>query len=147
MSELADFPLGIFLETKTNIQDKLSKRPFPFFHAVSIFPPSILITEAEASLAETAPLCLTKHSLSDTQTHAELPSSTMLGQPQSPATLQEEKSGVRRRSQGSPAYVRSKIKVRKTRNDYARAWSGGWILGCGKCTTTIMCQFCVSHHR
>lgn len=48
----------------------------------------------------------------------------MLGRPQSPVTLQEEKSGVRRRSQGSPAYVRSKIKVRKTRNEYAKVLGG-----------------------
>ncbi|XP_071315916.1 putative transcription factor Ovo-like 1a [Trachinotus anak] len=78
---------------------------------VSIFPPSVLMTEAEASPAETTPLCLTKHSVSDTRTHAELPSSTVLGRPQSPAASPEEKSEVRRRSQGGSTYVRSKIKV------------------------------------
>ncbi|XP_042368278.1 putative transcription factor Ovo-like 1a [Plectropomus leopardus] len=79
---------------------------------VSIFPPSVLMMEAEASLAETTPLCLTKQSLSDTQTHAELPSSTMLGRPQSPApSSPEERSEVRRRSQGGSTYVRSKMKV------------------------------------
>ncbi|XP_044038858.1 putative transcription factor Ovo-like 1a [Siniperca chuatsi] len=78
---------------------------------VSIFPPSLLMMEAEASPAETTPLCLTKQSLSDTQTHAELPSSTMLGRPQSPAASPEERSEVRRRSQGGPTYFRSKIKV------------------------------------
>ncbi|XP_030287933.1 putative transcription factor Ovo-like 1a [Sparus aurata] len=78
---------------------------------VSIFPPSALMMEAEASPAETTPLCLTKQSLSDTQTHAELPSSTMLGRPQSPAASPVEKTEVRRRSQGGPPYIRSKIKV------------------------------------
>lgn len=85
---------------------------FPSFSAVSIFPSSILMLEAEASPAETTPLCLTKNS--EVQAHAELPSSTTLGQPQSPAALPEEMSGVRKRSlQDSPTYVRSKIKVRK----------------------------------
>lgn len=78
---------------------------------VSIFPPSVLMMEAEASPAETTPLCLTKPSLSDTQTHAELPSSTMLGRPQSPPASPEERSEVRRRTQGGPTYIRSKIKV------------------------------------
>ncbi|TKS93027.1 putative transcription factor [Collichthys lucidus] len=78
---------------------------------VSIFPPSTLVMEAEASPAETAPLCLTKQSRSDTKTRAELPSSTMLGRPQSPAAPQEVKSEVRRRPQGGSTYVRSKIKV------------------------------------
>lgn len=78
---------------------------------VSIFPPSVLMMEAEASPAETTPLCLTKNSLADTQTHAELPSSTMLGRPQSPAPSPEERSEVRRRSQGNSTFVRSKIKV------------------------------------
>ncbi|TNM93718.1 hypothetical protein fugu_001894 [Takifugu bimaculatus] len=77
---------------------------------VSIFPPSVLTMEVEASLAETTPLCLTKSS--DARAHAELPSSTTLGQEQSPATLPEEMSGVRRRSpQESPTYIRSKMKV------------------------------------
>uniref|UniRef100_A0A3Q3X1N7 C2H2-type domain-containing protein n=1 Tax=Mola mola TaxID=94237 RepID=A0A3Q3X1N7_MOLML len=48
---------------------------------VSIFPPSVLMMEAEASPAEMTPLCLTKESPSETLTHAELPSSTMLGRP------------------------------------------------------------------
>ncbi|KAM9335267.1 putative transcription factor Ovo-like 1a [Symphorus nematophorus] len=78
---------------------------------VSIFPSSVLMMEVEASPAETTPLCLTKQSLSDTQTHAELPSSTMLGRPQSPVVSMEERSEVRRRPQGGPTYVRSKIKV------------------------------------
>ncbi|XP_049923896.1 putative transcription factor Ovo-like 1a [Epinephelus moara] len=78
---------------------------------VSIFPPSVLTMEAEASPAETTPLCLTKHSLSDTQTYAELPSSTMLGRRQSPAPSPGERSEVRRRSQGASTYIRSKIKV------------------------------------
>ncbi|XP_008286976.1 putative transcription factor Ovo-like 1a [Stegastes partitus] len=73
---------------------------------VSIFPPSVLMMEAEASPAETAPLCLAKYS--DTQTYAELPSSTVLGRPRSPA---EERSEVRRRAQGGSTYVRAKIKV------------------------------------
>ncbi|KAK2900070.1 putative transcription factor Ovo-like 1a [Channa argus] len=77
---------------------------------VSIFPKSVLM-EAEATPAETTPICLTKHSVSDTQTHAELPSSTVLGQPQSPAVSPEERPEVRRRSQGGSTYVRSKIKV------------------------------------
>lgn len=80
---------------------------------VSIFPPSILTMEAEASPAETTPLCLTKQSVSDTRTHAELPSSTVLGRPQSPAASTEERSEVRRRSQGGSTYVRSKMKVRE----------------------------------
>lgn len=79
---------------------------------VSIFPPSVLMMEAEASPAETTPLCLTKHSPCDAQTHAELPSSTMLGRPQSPPpSSSEDRSDVRRRSQGGSTYVRSKIKV------------------------------------
>uniref|UniRef100_A0A3P9PNH0 Ovo-like zinc finger 1a n=1 Tax=Poecilia reticulata TaxID=8081 RepID=A0A3P9PNH0_POERE len=50
---------------------------------VSIFPNSGLMTEVEASPAETVPLCLTKRSSSDS--HAQLPSSTVLGQPRSPS--------------------------------------------------------------
>ncbi|XP_041840464.1 putative transcription factor Ovo-like 1a [Melanotaenia boesemani] len=72
---------------------------------VSIFPQM----EAEASPAETVPLCLSKHALSDTR--AELPSSTVLGRPRSLSGSPEEKSGIRRRSQGASTYVRSKIKV------------------------------------
>ncbi|KAI9524335.1 hypothetical protein NQZ68_018018 [Dissostichus eleginoides] len=81
------------------------------------FPPSFLV-EVEASPAEALPLCLTKHSLSDTHTHlsdththlsdththAELPSSTALGRHPGQCT------DIRRRAQGSP-YIRSKIKV------------------------------------
>ncbi|KAM3857526.1 putative transcription factor Ovo-like 1a [Diretmus argenteus] len=84
---------------------------------VSIFPPSILLSEAEASPAETTPLCLTKrtHSPSaDTHTRAELPSCTVLGRPQSPLVPPPpsvERSDIRRRSQGGSTYVRSKIKV------------------------------------
>ncbi|XP_029932114.1 putative transcription factor Ovo-like 1a [Myripristis murdjan] len=88
---------------------------------VSIFPPSSLMMEAEASPAEAMPLCLTKrtHTLSDTHARAELPSCTVLGQPQSPAAVvaaaseerSEVRSEVRRRSQGGSTYVRSKIKV------------------------------------
>nr|XP_020514333.1 transcription factor Ovo-like 2 [Labrus bergylta] len=78
---------------------------------VSIFPPSALMMGAEASPAEPTPLCLTKHSPADQQTHAELPSSTMLGRPQSPASAPEERSGVRRRAPGGSPYIRSKIKV------------------------------------
>ncbi|XP_069570892.1 putative transcription factor Ovo-like 1a [Brachyistius frenatus] len=75
---------------------------------VSIFPPSALMMEVEASPAEATPLCLAKHSPCDTQTCAELPSSTVLGRPRSPA---EERSEVRRRSQGGSTYVRAKMKV------------------------------------
>ncbi|XP_039996333.1 putative transcription factor Ovo-like 1a isoform X2 [Xiphias gladius] len=64
--------------------------------------------EAEASPAEMTPLCLTKRSESEARTHAELPSSTVLGRPPSPAASPQE---VRRRSQGGSTYVRSKIKV------------------------------------
>ncbi|XP_051256049.1 putative transcription factor Ovo-like 1a [Dicentrarchus labrax] len=78
---------------------------------VSIYPPSLMMIEAEASPAEVTPLCLTKQSLSDTQKYAELPSSTMLGRPRSPVASPEQRSGVRRRSQGGPPYIRSKIKV------------------------------------
>uniref|UniRef100_A0A3Q0QPB2 C2H2-type domain-containing protein n=1 Tax=Amphilophus citrinellus TaxID=61819 RepID=A0A3Q0QPB2_AMPCI len=63
--------------------------------------------EVEASTAETtAPLCLTKQSPVDTQTHAELPSSTVLGRPQSPVGLPEGRSEVKRRSQSNSTYVR-----------------------------------------
>lgn len=73
--------------------------------------------EAEASPAETTPLCLTKSS--DVQAQAELPSSTTLGQPQSLAALPEDMSGGRRRSpQDSQTYIRSKIKVRKQEVDF-----------------------------
>ncbi|KAM7366529.1 hypothetical protein PAMP_015964 [Pampus punctatissimus] len=67
--------------------------------------------DSEASPAETPPLCLTKHRLSDTRTHAELPSSTVLGRPRSPVAPPEERFGIKRRSQGGSTYVRSKIKV------------------------------------
>ncbi|XP_054457695.1 putative transcription factor Ovo-like 1a [Anoplopoma fimbria] len=75
------------------------------------YPSSFLMMGAEASPAETTPLCLTKHSLPDTQTHAELPSSTMLGRPQSLAPPTEERSDIRRRAQTGSTYVRSKMKV------------------------------------
>lgn len=88
-----------------------------FFCSVSIFPPSNLTMEAEATPAESTPLCLTKHSASDT--YAELPSSTVLGRPQSPPTSIPEKSEVRRRTQGGSIYIRSKIKV----SQWA-GWSG-----------------------
>ncbi|XP_053199767.1 putative transcription factor Ovo-like 1a [Scomber japonicus] len=78
---------------------------------VSIFPPSVLVMDSEASPAETPPLCLTKHSISDTRTHAELPSSTVLGRPQSPVAPPEERIGIKRRSQGGSTYIRSKMKV------------------------------------
>ncbi|XP_005949946.1 putative transcription factor Ovo-like 1a [Haplochromis burtoni] len=82
---------------------------------VSVFPPSILMMEVEASPAETTqmttPLCLTKHSTIDTQTHPELPSSTVLGRPQSPAGLPEGRSEIKRRPQASSTYFRAKIKV------------------------------------
>ncbi|KAM4536587.1 putative transcription factor Ovo-like 1a [Odontesthes bonariensis] len=76
---------------------------------VSIFPPSAPLIENEASPAETAPLCLSRHSPPDTC--AELPSSTALGQPQSPAGSSQGRSDIRKRSQGGSTYVRSKIKV------------------------------------
>lgn len=76
---------------------------------VSIFPPSFLMMEAEASPAETAPLCLTKRSPPEATPLAELPSCTALGRPQSlPA---EGRSEVRRRAPADSTYVRSKIKV------------------------------------
>ncbi|XP_068444233.1 putative transcription factor Ovo-like 1a [Clinocottus analis] len=78
---------------------------------VSIYPSPVLMMEAEASPAETAPLCLTKPSLCDTQTHAELPSCTMLGRPQSRAPSSDVRMDVRRRAHGGSTYVRSKIKV------------------------------------
>ncbi|XP_035004828.1 putative transcription factor Ovo-like 1a isoform X2 [Hippoglossus stenolepis] len=82
---------------------------------VSIYPLSVLM-EAEASPAETTPLCLTKRSVCDTQTYAELtcaelPSSTVLGRPRSPSAFLGERSDIRRRAQSGSTYVRSKIKV------------------------------------
>ncbi|XP_028329804.1 putative transcription factor Ovo-like 1a isoform X2 [Gouania willdenowi] len=65
------------------------------------------MVEAEASPAEGAPLCLTKHSPSD----AQLPSSTVLGNPHGLTAPPEERPEVRRRSTGGSAYIRSKIKV------------------------------------
>lgn len=77
---------------------------------VSIFPSSaLLMMEAEA--AESAPLCLTKPSVSDSAaTTAELPSSTstVLGRERSPTP---EREGRRRAQHGGSTYVRSKIKV------------------------------------
>ncbi|KAM4714629.1 LOW QUALITY PROTEIN: putative transcription factor Ovo-like 1a [Anableps anableps] len=75
---------------------------------VSIFPPIGLTMEVEASPAETVPLCLTKHSLSDSL--AELPSSTALGQPRS-LSGSPGRSDIRRSLHGGSLYVRSKIKV------------------------------------
>ncbi|XP_077356162.1 putative transcription factor Ovo-like 1a [Festucalex cinctus] len=74
---------------------------------VSIFPPSVLMMEDEASPAEVAPLCLAKQSLPERQAHAELPSCTAL----SPAAPPDEGSEVMRKPQGGLVYVRSKIKV------------------------------------
>lgn len=95
----------------------LSLSPLP---PVSIFPPSVLMMEVEASPAETTqtttPLCLTKYSTIDAQTHPELPSSTVLGRPQSPAGLPEGRSEIKRRPQGSSTYIRAKIKVRTERD-------------------------------
>lgn len=121
-----------FIQTKTTFQKKKQqqqKNAFPSFtFSVSIFPPSILIMEAEASLAEPAPLCLTKHSQSDTQPYAELPSSTMLGRAPSPAAVAEQKTEVRKRAQGSPMYVRSKIKVSGQAGSLPRlsTWASYW---------------------
>ncbi|XP_061565733.1 putative transcription factor Ovo-like 1a [Cololabis saira] len=75
---------------------------------VSIFPP-VLTTEAEASPAEAAPLCLTTHSLQDAS--AELPSSTVLGRHQSPAASPQGWTDVRKRSPASSTYIRAKMKV------------------------------------
>ncbi|KAG7218663.1 hypothetical protein INR49_019787 [Caranx melampygus] len=72
---------------------------------VSLLPPSILMMEAEASPAEMTPLCLTKRSVSDSWTHAELPSSTVLGRPRSTEASPEERSEVRRRSQGGSTHL------------------------------------------
>lgn len=78
---------------------------------VSIFPSSaLLMMEAEA--AESAPLCLTKPSVSESAaTTAELPSSTstVLGRERSPTP--ERAEGRRRAQHGGSTYVRSKIKV------------------------------------
>lgn len=110
-------------EFRLQVLESKTKKPFPVSpFPVAIFPPSVLMTEAEASLAEPAPLCLTKHSPSDTQTYAELPSSTMLGRAQSPAAVAEQKSEVRKRAQGSPTYIRSKIKVSE-RDGAVPRWS------------------------
>lgn len=79
---------------------------------VSIFPSSaLLMMEAEA--AESAPLCLTKPSVSDSSgTTAELPSSTVLGRPRDHEAPTVERAEGRRRAQhGGSTYVRSKMKV------------------------------------
>lgn len=79
---------------------------------VSIFPSSaLLMMEAEA--AESAPLCLTKPSVSDSSaTTAELPSSTVLGRPRDHQPPTPERAEGRRRAQhAGSTYVRSKIKV------------------------------------
>ncbi|XP_061769063.1 putative transcription factor Ovo-like 1a [Nerophis ophidion] len=80
---------------------------------VSIFPPSVLVMEDEASPAEGAPLCLAKQSVTESHTHAELPSCTVLGRPQSPvAPMTDESSEVHANwSQNSSLFVRSKMKV------------------------------------
>ncbi|XP_037335947.2 putative transcription factor Ovo-like 1a [Pungitius pungitius] len=78
---------------------------------VSIFPSSVLEMEAEASPAEMAPLCLAKRSPCETQTHAELPSSTLLGRPGSPPPPAGGRTDLRRRAQPGSPYVRSKIKI------------------------------------
>ncbi|KAJ8007971.1 hypothetical protein DPEC_G00099880 [Dallia pectoralis] len=88
---------------------------------VALYPPPPLV-ETEASPAETA-LCLTtstrhyhaKYTLHDASSvsspTAQLPSCTVLGQPQSPGHRSEANGlEVKRRAQNSP-YVRSKIKV------------------------------------
>ncbi|XP_013876685.1 putative transcription factor Ovo-like 1a [Austrofundulus limnaeus] len=95
--------------TKRNWSELPDHKRGDVYVPVSIFPPAVLTIEAEASPAETSPLCLTKHSVSDA--HAELPSSTVLGEPCSPSGSPEGKPDVRRRSQGGSIYVRSKIKV------------------------------------
>lgn len=78
---------------------------------VSIFPSSaLLMMEAEA--AESAPLCLTKPSVSEsTATTAELPSSTVLGRPRDQTPPPEQLEGRRRAQHSGSTYVRSKIKV------------------------------------
>ncbi|XP_077598274.1 putative transcription factor Ovo-like 1a [Stigmatopora nigra] len=77
----------------------------------SIFPPSILANEDEASPAEAAPLCLTKQTLPECPARAELPSSTALGQPPSPLATPDNVTEVQERSRGDLEFVRSKIKV------------------------------------
>ncbi|KAF3837435.1 hypothetical protein F7725_004899 [Dissostichus mawsoni] len=100
-----------FLVKKANVSPgKRSWSELPDYDRGDVYIP--------ASPAEALPLCLTKHSLSDTHTHlsdththlsdththAELPSSTALGLHPGQCT------DIRRRAQGSP-YIRSKIKV------------------------------------
>lgn len=116
------FPSGYYVGFKDGNSDMTLSLPLSLslLSPVSIFPPSILTTEVEASPAETTqmttPLCLTKHSTIDAQTHPELPSSTVLGRPQSPAGLPEGRSEIKRRPQGSSTYFRAKIKVRTERD-------------------------------
>ncbi|XP_057709765.1 putative transcription factor Ovo-like 1a [Corythoichthys intestinalis] len=78
---------------------------------VSIFPPSVLANEDEASPAEVAPLCLAKQTLAERHAHAELPSCTALGRPHSPPAASDDRSEVWKRSQSDLVFVRSKIKV------------------------------------
>nr|XP_040039125.1 putative transcription factor Ovo-like 1a [Gasterosteus aculeatus aculeatus] len=78
---------------------------------VSIFPSSVLMTGAEASPAEMTPLCLTTRSPREAQPRAELPSSTVLGRPRSPAPSAGGRTDVRRRAQAGSTYVRSKMKI------------------------------------
>lgn len=116
------FPQEILEVSKKEIQTWHMTLPLSLslLSAVSVFPLSILTMEVEASPAETTqmttPLCLTKHSTIDTQTHPELPSSTVLGRPQSPAGLPEGRSEIKRRPQASSTYFRAKIKVRTERD-------------------------------
>ncbi|XP_077445917.1 putative transcription factor Ovo-like 1a [Stigmatopora argus] len=77
----------------------------------SIFPPSVLANEDEASPAEAVPLCLTKQTLPERLARAELPSCTALGQPPSPPANQDDVVEVQKRSRGDLEFVRSKIKV------------------------------------
>ncbi|XP_037613779.1 putative transcription factor Ovo-like 1a [Sebastes umbrosus] len=78
----------------------------------SIYPSAVLMMVAEASPAEMTPLCLTKHTPSpDTQTHAELPSSTMLGRPRSSPPSPAGRTDIRRRALRHSTFIRSKIKV------------------------------------
>lgn len=100
-----------FSPVKRNWSERPDHERGDVYVPVCIYPSPILMMEAEASPAEMTPLCLTKQSLSDTQTHAELPSSTMLGRPQSLAPSSEGRSDLRRRAQGGSTYVRTKMKI------------------------------------
>ncbi|CAB1414995.1 unnamed protein product [Pleuronectes platessa] len=115
---------------------------------MSFFPSSVLM-EAEASPAESTPLCLIKHSVCDTQTYAELPSSTVLGRPRSPSIFLGERSEVRRRAPGGSTYVRSKIKVvsmvtRSTGQSSSSGKSGVFV--CKVCKKTFQHQRMLNRH-